>query len=1118
MGKIIKLNKIVKNSFKKHTLLLLITEYILFLMISILLIYYFEINSLKTTANLLKTLNYQKGGIKLFSNKRIENFDKDIKKKYGYLMKKGENGKKPYEIKIILHKNLSMELVYIDFIKKDVIIKMEQPYKLLFLFFTPLFIIIIFWVFFNIFLRNPVLNETEDGINTVITEILNRIERLSKGAKMQSIDNDITINESFVILKEVEKLFIKMNENLNYNRKSKSFWKSILDNIDYPILLINGDSIITYGNKSAKELLGEKINGKSSVYAVKSLQNLRENIYNSIGAMKKFVLHTVRVITDDGNEKIYDFSFIPFKDNNQLSFALIGKEVSDYLNFKTNLESLTETEDRGILIIKDSGEIIHFNAHICTILKCPEEKVKNLEFYNILQEENRIKIISEINKRKKGEINTSLRDGEGNYVPVKIRFSSVGRGSNKTIYLIVEDIGKKLILQRELSFYKIMGNMFLKLTELLKNQSVSPEVVLREIGQYLNFDKILIIDLDEEKNLLSLSYELNINPAKVPEESKKTKINTNTKIDKIPPLKYSFNNFYFFDIKSSPEEIIKYLKFKNVQTMISIPINMSRTKIKFIVFESFSKIIKFTAEEKKMIIAVINTIAGYYEIRLLQQINKLSLNRYLSVFDRIDSPVYLIDIDTHELVFTNRAMKKILNGKNLEKDRCFEIIFENSEICPFCLLKDKNEEKQVVEFNDSFYRISQKIIELSKTKSFLLTTMVDVTEKKIYEKKIQVSQKLELLGQFAGGFIHDINNIIAGISGNIQMLELTEEEDKRKKYIDRTKGIIDKATEMAQHVLNFSRDKEEKKEIISLKRVLEDALGIATPSISKNISIEKRINCMMNVEGKENQLLQVFLNLLTNARDALDNKKENGVIKISLDKKTIGPNEAQKHGVKSGAYAVVEIKDNGIGMDKKTITKIFEPFFTTKEKDNRKGTGIGLSTALRIIKEHNGFIDVKSRQGEGTSFFIYLPLQKKAVREGEKTGQQAIPEEIRKSFSGVLLLIEDDEVIREATQDILEYMGFEVLSVSEVEEGKEILKKNKIDVLIFDIQLKENSSDKILKYLNRRKDKIDKVMVLSSFIDDELISKLDKYGSPLIVKKPFSIYILAQKLKKLHKK
>jgi PAS domain S-box-containing protein len=1076
MGQIIELRKFLEFSFKKHSFIPLIIEYFLFFILSLLFFFYFESNSLKIMDDFLKKTDYNEK-LQLSSDIKVIGFDKIIDEKYKNLIKKNEKRAKSDKINIILRNNFSIELIYTDYLNKTIIIKTEKQNKLLLFIFVPLLLTILFWIFLNMFFKKPILNEMERRINTGINEILNQIEKLANGTKLKTIDNEITINESFVILKGVEKLFTPMNENLNYNRKSKSFWKSVLDNIDYPIFLINKNAIITYGNKPAKEFFGEKINDKSSIYGVESLQNLRENIYNSIDTMKKFVLHKVRVRTDDDKVRVFDFTFIPFRDNNQLSFALIGKEVSEYLNFKTNLESLTEIEDRGILIIKDSGKIIHFNAHICTILKCSKEKVKDMDFFNILEEDDRKKIISEINKRKSGEINVSLRNSEGNYIPIKIRFGSAGEKGNKTIYLIVEDIGKKLVLQRELSFYKIMGNIFAKLTVLLRDRSASSEIVLREVGQYLNFDKILIIDLETDKNSLSLSYELNINPRKIPEEGKKTKINYNMKIDKIPPLKYSFNNVYFFDIKSSPMEIVKYLKFKNIQSMISIPINMSNKKIRFMIFESFSKIIRFTEEEKKMIVAVINTIAGHYEIQLLKQIVKFSLNRYLSIFDKIDFPVYLIDIDTYEIVFTNKAMKKLLGGKSLEKGRCFEIIYKNKKICPFCLLKDKNNEKQIVEFDDNFYLISQKNIELSKSKSFLFTSMINITEKRIYEKKIQISQKLELLGQFAGGFIHDINNIIAGISGNIQMLELTKEDDKRKKYIDRTKSIINKATEMAQHVLNFSREKEEKREIISLSSVLEDALGIATPSISKNISIEKRMDCVLNVAGKGNQLLQVFLNLLTNARDALDNKKENGVIRVSLNKKTIGPNEAQKYGVKSGVYAVVEIKDNGTGMDKKIMAKIFEPFFTTKEKDNKKGTGIGLSTVLRIIKEHEGFIDVKSRRGEGTSFFIYLPLHKKTVKKGEEKERRMIPEEIRKSFKGVLLLIEDDEVIREATQDILEYMGYEVLSVSDVEEGKEILKKNKIDVLVLDIQLKENSSEKILKYINRRKEKIDKVIV-----------------------------------------
>lgn len=387
-------------------------------------------------------------------------------------------------------------------------------------------------------------------------------------------------------------------------------------------------------------------------------------------------------------------------------------------------------------------------------------------------------------------------------------------------------------------------------------------------------------------------------------------------------------------------------------------------------------------------------------------------------------------------------------------------------------------------------------------------TAVDVTEKKRMEVELIQAQKMETIGLLAGGFAHDFNNILMGITGNLDLLRLARDDEKRVKYIQSMETITARARDLIAQMLMFSKKKVGTPQRFSLKKAMADVVDIATKSIPKHIRIEcnppeKDYSLCMDYT----QLTQVMLNLIINARDAIGDRQD-GLIQIGLQPIWVDEDTGRRFMLdRPGRFIKIDIMDNGCGIEREHLTRIFDPFFTTKPKD--VGTGLGLAITYNIIKNAEGSIRVFSEKGTGTRFSIILPISEGVADMFVEAAEVAASTQRFR-----ILLVDDEEMLREIGKEMLESLGHEVLTAGNGYECLAVLQQEgrTIDLVILDMIMPGLDGQHTLAEMLKT-DLHTKVIVSSGFYREELMS--DIMASSLVVarlNKPFNMDELSRTL------
>jgi PAS domain S-box-containing protein len=298
--------------------------------------------------------------------------------------------------------------------------------------------------------------------------------------------------------------------------------------------------------------------------------------------------------------------------------------------------------------------------------------------------------------------------------------------------------------------------------------------------------------------------------------------------------------------------------------------------------------------------------------------------------------------------------------------------------------------------------------------------ITDITEQRQLSEQLRQSQKMDAIGQLASGVAHDFNNILTVITGYCQLMQLkTKENDPLRPDMEQLQNAAERAANLTQSLLSFSRKQPLNLQVLNLNPVLWSMEKFLKRIIGEDIQLIVSLeNESLAVSADSGQIQQVMMNLATNARDAM---ADGGTVGMTLQRYAMGDSFIQDHGYGvPGEYALLSVSDTGRGMDRTTLERLFEPFFTTKEPG--KGTGLGLSIVYGIIKQHNGFISVDSEPGNGTTVRIYLPLlaqemvtTQKSVVTTPQTGNETI------------LVAEDDPGVRGAVAAILSNFEYEVI-------------------------------------------------------------------------------------------
>lgn len=369
----------------------------------------------------------------------------------------------------------------------------------------------------------------------------------------------------------------------------------------------------------------------------------------------------------------------------------------------------------------------------------------------------------------------------------------------------------------------------------------------------------------------------------------------------------------------------------------------------------------------------------------------------------------------------------------------------------------------------------------------------DITEKKKMEDELMKVRKLESVGILAGGIAHDFNNLLTGILGNVSLAKTyVKKEDQIFQFLSNAEKASLRARDLTQQLLTFSKGGAPTKRIASIAELVRDSADFAVRGSTVKCEFSFPDD-LWTVEVDSGQISQVIHNLVINADHAMP---EGGVIEVSAENIAVSLKDALP--LDNGNYVRLSIKDQGVGVSEEHLKKIFDPYFTTKQK----GSGLGLATSYSIIKRHRGYIMVKSEISVGTTFHIYLAASQKeiAVKKDEK--------EIPLIGKGKILIMDDEEVIRETACLALKSMGYEVEFAEDGSKARELYKKakesgNPFDAVIMDLTIPGGMGGKeaIKKLLEI--DPKAKAIVSSGYSNDPVMAEFKKHGFIGFLAKPY---------------
>jgi two-component system cell cycle sensor histidine kinase/response regulator CckA len=344
----------------------------------------------------------------------------------------------------------------------------------------------------------------------------------------------------------------------------------------------------------------------------------------------------------------------------------------------------------------------------------------------------------------------------------------------------------------------------------------------------------------------------------------------------------------------------------------------------------------------------------------------------------------------------------------------------------------------------------------------ILVINTDVTEKKRMEAQFLRAQRMESIGTLAGGIAHDLNNVLSPILMAIDMLQLKATDEGSKKWLDVLRTNAKRGGDMVRQVLSFARGVEGERVALQPKHLIKEIVKILRETLPKSLEISFQIpNDLWIISADATQMHQVLMNLCVNARDAMP---EGGSIAIKAENVRVDENYARMHlEAKPGRFVMISVTDTGPGMSPQVQSRIFEPFFTTKEMT--KGTGLGLSTALTIVKSHGGFINVYSELHKGSQFTIYLP----ALDSPGAVDSAALQTDLPLGHGELILVVDDEESIREITRGTLETFGYTVVTASDGTEALALYadKKNEIAAVLTDMVMPFMDGSATIRALQR---------------------------------------------------
>ncbi|BBO93024.1 ATP-binding protein [Desulfosarcina ovata] len=491
-----------------------------------------------------------------------------------------------------------------------------------------------------------------------------------------------------------------------------------------------------------------------------------------------------------------------------------------------------------------------------------------------------------------------------------------------------------------------------------------------------------------------------------------------------------------------------------------------------------------------------------------------------SIIDSIDANIFVTDIKTSGILLANRHMKQTF-GEDIVGQPCYAVVQGRDQSCGRCknqflLNEDGNstehhswEEKNPI--NGRWYIVYARAIVWEDGRLVQLQISTDITAMKEMEARLQRASKMEAIGTLAGGVAHDLNNILSGLVGYPELLLMDMPKDSELYVIiDTIKKSGEKAAAIVQDLLTLARRGVAVTDVIQPNRIVRDYLG--SPELARLKSVHPQVvicsalpTAVFNIVGSTVHLGKSIMNLVTNAAEAMPH---GGEVSLSTENCYL---DRPLHGfetVPEGEYVRLRVADTGIGIAAQDLERIFEPFYT-KKKMGRSGTGLGMAVVWGTVKDHGGYIDARSIEGQGTIFDLYFPITRKSL----ETEDTVVPIEQYMGNKEMVLVVDDIKEQRDLASFMLKRLNYRVATVASGADAIDYIRKQPVDILILDMIMDPDMDGletyrQILRVVPGQK-----AIIASGFSESERVLEAQQLGAGPYIRKPYRMEQIGLALK-----
>jgi len=553
---------------------------------------------------------------------------------------------------------------------------------------------------------------------------------------------------------------------------------------------------------------------------------------------------------------------------------------------------------------------------------------------------------------------------------------------------------------------------------------------------------------------------------------------------------------------------------------MGVPLKKGNETFGVLVLQTYEPNVRYGEKEKQILSFVSQQIANAIEIKRNEQALRSSEARYRTLVQSAVYGIYLTSVD-NKFTDVNPALVSMLGYERAEDVLALNLVpdvFVNPE--EHARLVQQYRQTQQVESVEVKWRrkdgrqitvrlSGRAVLDRQDHATGFEIIAEDVTERLAIEEQLRQSQRMEAVGRLGGGIAHDFNNLLTVIRGNTELLLEEVKSAHLRDEVEEIRKAADRATELTVQLLAFSRQQVLAPKVLELNTVISNMENFLGRLLGEDVELRTKFQPDLGrVKADPGQIEQVIMNLAVNARDAMPH---GGKLCIELANVHLDEKNMREHrDVAPGDYVRITVSDTGVGMDRATCSRIFEPFFTTKPSG--QGTGLGLSTVYGIVQQSGGHIWVDSEVGKGASFKIHLPqVGEPAAKIAPRPADPEIPK-----GTETVLLVEDEDGVRELVSHILLKNGYKVLQAAQGEDALRMCENNpeRPDLLLTDVVLKSMNGGELAQLLMARYPKL-KVLYMSGYSDDAVEHRGVFAADSAFLQKPFSTRALMQKIREV---